>query len=369
MRVVLTGGGTGGHIYPALSVAECLDEDELLYVGTADGPEAAIVPQHGVSFRSVPARKIGRRPTPGTLAAAAVSVWGVARGAALLRSWRPDVVLGTGGYASAGIMFAAAMLRIPTVVHEANAVPGRVNRLLARLCTRVAITFEASASYFPPEKTILTGLPVRRDLIDADPDPAREAYALDPARQTLLVSGGSGGAETLNRAVVQALPALAALDVDVVHQTGRAHYEGVRSSVGEVPSFYRPVPYVDNMPSLLGACALIVCRGGSSTLAEVTAVGLPAVVVPYPFAVADHQTGNARALADAGAAVLVRDADLTGAVLAEQVGSILRDPDRLDEMRRASRSLGRPEAAAKVAALLRDLAASRGRTAVGAPCA
>ena len=369
MRVVLTGGGTGGHIYPALSVAECLGDDELLYVGTADGPEAAIVPKHGVSFRSVPARKIGRRATPGTLSAAAVSVWGVARGAALLRSWRPDVVLGTGGYASAGIMFAAGLLRIPTVVHEANAVPGRVNRLLARLCTRVAITYETSSSYFPAGKTILTGLPVRRDLIDADPAQARNEYALDPVRPVLLVSGGSGGAETLNRAVIQALPELAQLGIEVVHQTGRAHYEGVRSSLADIPSFYRPVPYVDNMPSLLAACALIVCRAGSSTLAEVTALGLPAVVVPYPFAVADHQTGNAQALADAGAAVLVRDVDLSGGVLAEQVRSLLGDPARLDRMRRASRALGRPEAAAKVAALLRDLAASRGQTALRAPCA
>ncbi len=353
---MLTGGGTGGHIYPALSVARCLAGDELLYVGTAEGPEASIVPAAGVPFRSVPSRKLSRRPTPGAIAAAAVSAWGVLRGAALLRSWRPQVVLGTGGYASAGVMFAAALLRLPTVVHEANLVPGRVNQLLARLVTRVAVTYEASAGSFPAGKTVVTGMPVREDLLTADPDRARAALGLDPGRPLLLVSGGSGGAQTLNRAVLAALPGLAELDLQVVHQTGKSHHEAVLREVGTPPPFYRPLAYVNDMPALLQASTLILCRGGSSTLAEVTAVGLPAIVVPYPFAVADHQTGNARALVDAGAAVLVKDAELTGERLLTEVSALLTDRERLARMAAASRGQGKPDAARRVADLLRSVA-------------
>jgi UDP-N-acetylglucosamine--N-acetylmuramyl-(pentapeptide) pyrophosphoryl-undecaprenol N-acetylglucosamine transferase len=356
VRIVLTGGGTGGHIYPALSVARCLAGEEILYVGTAEGPEAAIVPRAGIPFRTVPSRKLSRRPSPGALAAAAVSLWGVARGAALLRSWRPDAVLGTGGYASAGIMFAAALLRIPTVVHEANVVPGRVNRLLARLATRVAVTYGSSACFFPAAKTVVTGMPVRADLPAGDPARARQEFGLDAARPVLLVSGGSGGAQTLNRAVAAALPELTRLNLQIVHQTGKTHYEEVLREVGEPPEFYHPTAYVDDMPALLRAATLAVCRGGSSTLAEMTAVGLPAVVVPYPYAVADHQTGNARALVEAGAALLVRDAELNGERLAAEVRALLEEPARLERMRAASRAQGKPDAAQRVADLLREVA-------------
>lgn len=357
MRVMLTGGGTGGHIYPALSVAGCLTGDDLLYVGTAAGPEAEIVPRAGLEFRSIPSRKLARGGSPLALAGAVgVSALGVLRAAALLREWRPDVVLGTGGYASVGVMLAAAFLRIPTVIHEANAVPGRVNRLVARLCTRVAVTYAATQHCFPASKTVVTGMPVRPDLLAADPRRAYEKYGLDPNAPLLLVSGGSGGAQTLNRAVLQALPLLAGSGIQVVHQTGKTLFEEVRRQVPEPPAWYHPLPYVEDMPSLLAAATVILCRAGSSTLAEVTALGIPAVVVPYPFAVADHQTGNARALADAGAAILVKDADLNGERLHQEVTALLADPARLAALRERCRAQGKPDSARVVAELVQNTA-------------
>lgn len=357
MRIVLTGGGTGGHIYPALSVAGCLAGHDLLYVGTAEGPEASVVPRAGLTFQSVPSRKLSRRPTPGNLVAVGVSLWGVARAVGLLRAWRPDVVLGTGGYASAGVMFAAALLRIPSVVHEANVVPGRVNRLLAALCTRIAVTYEPSLKFFPAGKAVVTGLPVRPELQNADPAWAIREYGLDPKVPTLVVSGGSGGARTLNEAVVAALPELSKRRLQVVHQTGKTQIERVLEAAGsQAGGWYRPVPYVDEMPSLLAAAALILCRAGSSTLAEVTALGLPAIAVPYPHAVADHQTSNAEALVQAGAGVLVRDAELDGRRLVAEVAALLDDEGRLNRMREASRALGRPDAAQRVADLLTEVA-------------
>lgn len=358
MRVLLTGGGTGGHIYPALSVAGYFDPaagDELLYVGTAEGPEASVVPAAGLPFRSIPSRKLAGKPGPRAVAALAVAAWGVLKAAGLLREWQPDVVLGTGGYASAGVMFAAALLRIPTVVHEANAVPGRVNRLLARLCTRVAVTYPATLRYFPRSRTVVTGMPVRPELLHGDPERARSQYGLEPGVPVLLISGGSGGAQTLNRAVARALPELLRLPVQVVHQTGKTHLQSVLHEVGPLPARYHPVDYVADMPSLMAAATLVVSRAGSSTLAEITAVGLPSLTVPYPFAVADHQTGNARALAEAGATVLVPDADLDAERLLREVRGLLTDPERLRRMREASRAQGRPEAARQVAELMREV--------------
>jgi UDP-N-acetylglucosamine--N-acetylmuramyl-(pentapeptide) pyrophosphoryl-undecaprenol N-acetylglucosamine transferase len=300
--------------------------------------------------------------------ALAVSAWGVVRAVELLHDWQPDVVLGTGGYASAAVMFAAALLRIPTVVHEANVVPGRVNRLLARLCTRVALTYDASVPYFPKGKTVVTGLPVRADLLEADPAGARAEYGLREDLPTLVISGGSGGARTLNRAVVEALPELGRMGLQVVHQTGKAQFSTVQEAVGTAPSFYHACAYVEDMPALLSAATLVVCRAGSSTLAEVTALGLPAIAVPYPFAVADHQTFNAKALAAAGAAVLVADSELTGARLVQELSGLLGQPERLEAMRRASREQGRPDAARRVADLLIQLTGTRaGRRSVGAP--
>jgi UDP-N-acetylglucosamine--N-acetylmuramyl-(pentapeptide) pyrophosphoryl-undecaprenol N-acetylglucosamine transferase len=354
VRIVLTGGGTGGHIYPALSVAQCLEGDDLLYVGSADGPEAAIVPKAGLEFRSVPTRKLSRNPTPSNLAALAVSSYGIFKGVSLLRAWKPDVVLGTGGFASTGIMFAALVLRIPTVIHEANAVPGRVNKLLGRWCTRIAVTYPHTVADFPPGKTVHTGMPVRRDLRKADQGKAWAALGFDPRKPLLLISGGSGGAQTLNRAVVGALNELGERGIQVAHQTGKTLYDAVIKELGDAPAHYRPLAYIDDMPSLLAAATLVICRGGSSTLAEVTALGKPAIVVPYPFAVADHQTANARALDEAGAAILIRDAEFSPERCLSECDRLLEDRALLQRMAEASKSLGRLDAARDVSILVRS---------------
>ncbi len=359
MRVILTGGGTGGHIYPALSVAEALSNCEILYVGSADGPEARIVPASGVEFRSVPTRKLSRRPTLGSAVALAICAGGVIRGMEILRSWKPDVVLGTGGFASAGMMFAAGMLRVPSVIHEANAVPGRANQLLSRFCTRVAVTYPQTERYFPGRNVTLTGIPVRTAVRTADAGRAVGQFGIDPARPLLFVTGGSGGAKALNRAVVGSVERLMEHGIQVFLQTGRTQYDEVAAQIGSTSRRGLWIaPYVDDVPSLLAASSVVLCRGGSSTLAEVTALGRPAIVAPYPYAVADHQTGNARVLADAGAALLVTDAELTSDRLTEEVIRLTDDRELAGRMASASRSLGRPDAADRVARLLRETAES-----------
>jgi UDP-N-acetylglucosamine--N-acetylmuramyl-(pentapeptide) pyrophosphoryl-undecaprenol N-acetylglucosamine transferase len=350
MRVIVAGGGTGGHLYPAISIARALRDEETVevrFIGSREGLEARIVPDEGLPFHAIPARKLSRRPGIASVGALAVLGWGALRAALLLRDLRPDVVVGTGGYVSAGVVFAAALARVPTLIHEQNAVAGRANRLLGRLVTRVAVTFEESAICFPLGKCVCTGLPIRPEFAHAGPDAARRNYGLDPLRPTLLVVGGSRGARRLNEIIEAALPRLVERRIQVVHQVGKENT--AHGFLSTAHTLYHPIPYIDDMASALAAADVVLCRAGASTLAEVTAVGRPALLVPYPYAVDDHQTKNARVLADRGAARLLPEGELTPERLVAELDAILKDPDERDRMRAASAALGCPDAARLVA--------------------
>jgi UDP-N-acetylglucosamine--N-acetylmuramyl-(pentapeptide) pyrophosphoryl-undecaprenol N-acetylglucosamine transferase len=369
VKVVVTGGGTGGHLYPAISIGRALREQpgtEVHFAGTREGPEAERAPQEGFPFHAIPSRKLSRqarRPTlgsPEALAALGIMAWGTVRAGLLLRHLRPDVAVGTGGYASAGVMLAAALQGIPTVIHEQNAVAGRANRVLGRLVTRVAITFEGSERFFPAGKAVCTGLPIRPEIAAGDPEPARRRFGLAPDRPTLLVVGGSGGARRLNQAVADARPRLLNLGLQIVHPWGKAN---VDASVPPAGDGYHPVPYLEEMASALAAADVVLCRAGASTLAEVAAVGRPALLVPYPYAVDDHQTANARVFVDRGAARLVPDRELDGDRLVAELEALLGDPDARARMRAASAALGRPDAAHRVADLVRTVARRRASSA------
>jgi UDP-N-acetylglucosamine--N-acetylmuramyl-(pentapeptide) pyrophosphoryl-undecaprenol N-acetylglucosamine transferase len=253
-------------------------------------------------------------------------------------------------------VLAAALQRIPTLIHEQNSIPGRTNRLLGRLVNRVAITFPEAARFFPARKTLLTGLPIRPEIGRVDRAEARAALGLEPDRRTLLVLGGSQGARTVNRATLEALPEWADLPLQVLHQVGRANFEEWQREAAERPAWYRPVPYLDAIEDAYAAADIVLCRAGASTLAEIAAAGLPAILVPYPYAMADHQTHNARAFVAAGAAVLVPNAEATGARIAREVQDLLGEPRRLAAMSAASRALARPEAALRLADEVRALA-------------
>jgi UDP-N-acetylglucosamine--N-acetylmuramyl-(pentapeptide) pyrophosphoryl-undecaprenol N-acetylglucosamine transferase len=381
VKVILTGGGTGGHLYPAISIGQALravdssqltvdskdgnpsqlstvnrqpsTETDIHFVGTAAGPEARVAPEAGFAFHALPSRPLSRRPSVQNAAALAVLGWGTLRAMGLLRQLRPDVVVGTGGYVSAGLVLAAALRRIPTVIHEQNAIAGRTNRLLGCFATRVAITFEESASFFPAGKTVVTGLPIRPEITTGDAGAARRQFDLDASRPVLLVVGGSRGAARLNRAVEEALPSLLERGVQIIHQLGKANFDEART---RPQAGYRPTAYIESMGDVLAASDLILCRAGASTLAEVAAVGRPSLLVPYPYAADDHQTANARVFALRGAAALVPDAELDGRRLLAEAVAVLEDPERRARMAAASRTLGRPDAAVEVAELVRSVA-------------
>ncbi|MBI3947781.1 MAG: undecaprenyldiphospho-muramoylpentapeptide beta-N-acetylglucosaminyltransferase [Armatimonadetes bacterium] len=372
MRFLLTGGGTGGHVFPAIATAEALKRagHTVLFVGTRGGMEARAVPAAGYDILFLPSRPVSRKLSPGMLVSLAVTGAGVVAAYRLLAKERPAAVASTGGYAGAALAAAAAVRRTPMLLFEPNAIPGRTNRILARWATRIAVAYASCAPCFGKEaegRVVVTGTPVRPGIGGEDRAASRAAFGLDPDRFTLLVVGGSAGARSLNQAVLAAAPALLEAGAQILHQTGRAGFEDVRSArersrrsvlpknEGAEPAPYVLVPFVEKMGQAYAAADVILCRAGASTLAEVTTAGLPAILVPYPYAVGDHQTYNAKALVDAGAGVLIPDSELTPERLSEAVLHWLRDPEARAKAAAASRSLARPDAAERMVRLLEEM--------------
>ncbi|HZO91050.1 MAG TPA: undecaprenyldiphospho-muramoylpentapeptide beta-N-acetylglucosaminyltransferase [Chthonomonadaceae bacterium] len=369
MRVVVSGGGTGGHIFPALAVAEALrrrqPDVERLYIGAASGMEAEIVPQHGLPFQGVTAKKLRKLLSPGTLGVLLSLVKGYWEARTYLRAFRTDVVIGTGGYATAATVLAGQHLGLPTAIVAPDAVPGRTNRFLARGARLICISFPEAAAFYPEGKTVVTGLPLRAGIV-APPNVTAQAArcrfpGLAPDRFTVLVVGGSQGARAINNVILEATPALLEAGAQVLHQTGARNFEAVRAQAQARHLWdragYCPLAFLDDtqMPLAWRAADVVVCRGGMSTLSEVLANGVPAVVVPLPTAYADHQTANARELVKAGAALLRPESGLTAGTLVQELLALRDDPARRQQMAAASRALGRPDAADDVAKRLLEL--------------
>ena len=365
MRVVICGGGTGGHIYPGLAIAEALAAAaapvDVLFVGS-DGPERQIVPRAGWAFRQVASRKWPRRLTWTLLQSAWLTVLGTVQALRLLIQWRPKVVVSTGGYAAAPVGAAAALLGVAIVVQEQNLVVGVANRVLARWARAISVSDDRLAHSLGA-RAVVTGVPVRRGALGGDRTRGRCAFGLQNRPLTILVLGGSQGARSLNAAVVDMVPALpSGAEVQILHQTGQDHDGWVRARIATLSGsvHYIVVPYIETMADAYACADLVICRAGAATLAEVTANGLPVIVVPYPFAADDHQDLNAQLLEAAGAAVLIRDHDLSVARLAGAIATLRADPSLRGAMAEASRKLGRPQAAEQVAEMILKTAGVNG---------
>ena len=360
MKIILTGGGTGGHIYPALGIAEALraenPEAELLFIGSRHGPEGRIAQRAGLRFIGLPSRSFGRKLSMSNAAALLTLAGALIRAIVVLRRERPDLVIGTGGYTSAAVVLAQSLRRKPTLIHEQNAVPGRTNLLLARFVNAVCVTYEESVDRFRCKNVRVTGLPIRREIMTPwDKADARVKLGLMPDLFTVLAYGGSQGAQGVNRLMVAAVDLLRGQGVQILHQTGARNYDEVKEVAPTDADFYRIVGYLDEPEVAYRAADLIVCRSGASTLAEVCAVGLPAILVPYPYAYADHQMSNARVLEKRGAAVIVNEKTATGGELANHIAALQRDAERLRRMGEASIGLAQPDAALNVAKVAKTL--------------
>lgn len=361
--ILFAGGGTGGHLFPGLAVAEELrtrrPDLRIVFAGTPDRIEARLVPRHGFEFRPIRVSGMRRRLTVENLLVPLRAAGAVIRSLQLLRELRPAVVVGTGGYVSGPVGAAAVLAGVPLVLHEQNSIPGVTTKLLAPRAREVHVTFGETRRHLRRQDNIrLTGNPVRRALGGVTRSEAAARLGFRPDRPTLLVFGGSLGARSINDAVLRTLPELGMPELQVLWQTGEADAGRMQAAAPGLPGTIRVEPFIDGMEYAYGCCDLALCRAGATTLAELTCTGTPSVLVPYPFAAADHQTANAQTLAAAGAAELLRDAD-TGARLGEVLRRLLGDRDRLRTMGAAARSLGRPEAAGTLAAAVLGLAEGR----------
>jgi len=340
MRMLLAGGGTGGHLFPAVAVAQRLLETEygaqVLFVGTERGIEANILPKLGLPLKTIDISGFVGKGPAAKLAILPQLVKSVRQSQRILDDFRPHMVMGVGGYASAPVLLAAKLKGIPFLIHEQNAWPGLANRLLGRWAERICLSFADTDRAFHHGRTVLTGNPLRQGMEDCP--------AITAGEPQLLVFGGSRGAQAINQLLLQVLPPLEGFRgrLRIVHQTGAEDLEKIRQGYRQANwDDAGVVPFIDDMAGAYAAAHLVICRSGATTIAELTACGRPAILIPYPFAAADHQTGNARALAHRGAALLLPQVDLTAERLARVIGDLLDDRQRLLTMAATARSLGR----------------------------
>lgn len=365
MKIVMTGGGTGGHLYPAMAVAEALKKlrrDVVIsFVGSNRGIEAKEVPEAGLPFRGLNTIGFPRRPGFRSLAAAWSFGRAVFAAREILRELKPHVVFSTGGYASAPVVVAARWEKIPVVIHEQNSVPGLTNRMASRFAAEVFLAFAMARRFFPRRGHLrLSGNPLREQVTAGNSVRAARLFRLEEDRQTVLVFGGSQGARSINDALCDALPHFAGrADVQFLIQTGQDDYDRVVDRCRDVEVKLWARRFIADMGDAYALADLVVCRAGAMTISELAACGLPAVLIPYPHAARNHQMHNAEMLAEAGAAVIIADAHLDGDELARTIDELLSDKRRLREMSVNGLRAARPEAADKVAnALLKYRPAS-----------
>ena len=360
MNVLIAAGGTGGHIYPGIAVAQEImrrdPQSKVRFVGTARGLETKLVPKAGFELSLIDSAGLKNVSPVARMKGLVILPKSFVSAGRVIRQFRPDVVVGAGGYVSGPVVLMAALLGRPTLVMESNALPGWTNRVLARFVNRAAVSFEQALPYFRG-KAVVTGNPVRREFFEI---PAKRR---EPGKLSLLIFGGSQGARAINEAMVTALPGLRSLPVElrIKHQTGPADLEKVKAGYAAVGwnEHAEVCSYIDNMMNDFAEADLVICRAGATTTAELIAAGKASIMIPFPFAADDHQRKNAEALQAAGAARMIVQQELSGERLTEEIRAFVQNPSQLDRMEEASRSLARGDAAIAAVNLLEELVRSR----------
>ncbi|MGF7046156.1 UDP-N-acetylglucosamine--N-acetylmuramyl-(pentapeptide) pyrophosphoryl-undecaprenol N-acetylglucosamine transferase [Paenibacillus sp. DS2015] len=365
MRIVLTGGGTGGHIYPALAIVrQCEQEDDhsqFLYIGGQRGLESKLIPQENIAFQSIDITGFRRKLSLDNVKTVFRFLKGVRTSKRLLSKFKPDIVVGTGGYVCGPVVYAAAKLGIPTMIHEQNAIPGLTNSFLSRYVSVVAVSFSDSKSFFPKAKSVIyTGNPRATTVYLANRDRGFATLGIPMDSSVVLIVGGSRGAKAINEAMIQMAPLLDTLKhLQFVYVTGDRYFdvtcEEIRSKLGRLPNHLHVLPYVHNMPEVLAATSLIVNRAGASFLAEINSLGIPSILIPSPNVTNNHQEANARQLEKAGAAEVIVEKELTGDRLFQAISNIMGDLDVHRTMSESSRKLGKPESANLIVEEMRRL--------------
>lgn len=366
MKIIVSGGGTGGHIYPALTLIDAIKskrpDAEFLYVGTEKGLEADIVPKAGINFTALKLEGgFERRFTAENISRAANAIWSIKRASDIIKKFKPNAVVGTGGYVCGPILLAASLMKVPTLIQEQNAVAGVTNKILSRFVDKIAVGTHDALKNFPASKTIYTGNPIRRAVLDAKKSDGLKEFNFTDDLPIVLISGGSRGARSINNAMIDVLKLAAEKkSAQFLHVTGKGEFDSVTKKLHDAgltldePNI-KVVPYLYNMPRAMAMADLAIFRAGATGLAELTARGVPAILIPYPYAAENHQEFNARSLVEAGAARMILNKDLTAEILSAQLDELLSSPEKLKSMAAASLSLGKPNATDEIANLILEL--------------
>ncbi|HJV34774.1 undecaprenyldiphospho-muramoylpentapeptide beta-N-acetylglucosaminyltransferase [Geomonas sp.] len=356
MRLIVAGGGTGGHLFPGIAVAEEFlaraPENEVLFVGTSRGIEARLLPKLGYRLELVSSSGMKGLGTARKLMSAGKLLYGYAQSRKILKEFKPDLVLGVGGYASAPLVLAARGMGIKTFIHEQNAIPGITNKFLGRLVEGIFISMPESAELFPENSTLMTGNPIRKEILWS----FHERIPTVGDGFSLLVFGGSAGAHRINTAMIEALPFLESVKdrLRITHQTGEKDIQEVREGYQQHGFQAKVTAFIDDMSAAYGASDLVVCRAGATTIAEVTACGKACIFIPFPYAADDHQRKNAESLLHREAGLMIVEEDLTGEKLAAEILGLMQDPDRLARVEKNARSLAQLDAAQAIVAAMME---------------
>lgn len=361
MNVIISGGGTGGHIYPALALIHEIQKQEpdstFLYLGARNGLEQDIVLREGIPFQSLVITGFKRKITLENIKTVANFLRAVAKAKRLIRHFSPDVVIGTGGYVAGPVVYAAAKLDVPTVIHEQNSVPGLTNKFLSRYVDRVAVSMQEASEFFPQDKCEFTGNPRASEILNGNKEKAYESPGLSPDKKTVLIFGGSRGARPINEAVLSLINQMGDKPYQILYVTGEAHYDKVMEEVKQkgLPDNMLIKPFLHNMQDVLAASDLVVSRAGATTIAELTALGLPSILIPSPYVTNNHQEKNARALEKNGAAMVLTENELSGERLLSEIDAILSNEQKLSDMKHAAKAQGVPDASEKLYQVLDEL--------------
>lgn len=358
MKAVITGGGTGGHIYPALSVADKLNEEgwEICYLGSPNSLEADILSNTDYSFREIDVIPLPRKISFKLLKSVLVSIKAVYKSYKILGKIKPDIVFGTGGYVTGPILLGAYLRRIPTVIHEQNIYPGITNKLLSFFVNKIAVNNIEAAKYFNDNiknKIIETGNPIRKSIIETPREEGIKELGLNKDYKTLFIMGGSQGSATINNAMVESIEKVMELkDIQVILITGKKNYEKVledlKNKTEKYDDRFKILPYLNNIEYAYAAADLIIYRAGATGLAEITGRGLPAILIPFPYSAEGHQEINAKFMEDNGAAVMVEDEKFNGEILFDLVKKILLDEEKLERMKKNSNKLSKLKASQNI---------------------
>ncbi len=360
MRIIFSGGGTGGHIYPALTLIDTiknkLSDTTFLYVGTEKGMEADIVPKTGINFSAMKLEGgLERHFTLENFKRAADAIFSIKRAGKIIDDFKPDVVVGTGGYVCGPILLAASLKNIPTLIQEQNAVAGITNKILSKFVTKIAVGSKLALKNFPAAKTVYTGNPIRAEVLTGKREDGLREFNFTGDKPVILISGGSRGARSINLAMIDILKHAENFNAQFLHVTGKGEFDSVTEKLGKIPANVKVVPYLYNMPLAMAMADLAIFRAGATGLAELTARGVPAILIPYPYAAENHQEFNAMELVKVGAAKMILNKDLTSEILSAQIDELLKNPSTLKEMSEACLSIGRPQAASEIADLILSL--------------